>query len=47
MGIFQSLTDGLGLTNWGDQEGAMAQAQAQFAGLNLPELSPIELERIS
>ena len=46
MGIFQSLTDGLGLTNWGDQEGAMAQAQAQFAGLNLPELSPIELERM-
>ncbi len=46
MGLFQSLTDGLGLTNYGDQAHQMGLAQAQFAGLNLPELTPIELERM-
>lgn len=46
MGFFQSLTDGIGLTNYGDQAHQMGLAQAQFAGLNLPELTPIELERM-
>lgn len=46
MGIFQSLTDGIGLTSYGAQSEQMALAQAQFAGLNLPELSPIELQRL-
>ena len=46
MGIFQSLTDGLGIS---DFSGATREAElgaAQFAGMTIPELSPIELQRL-
>lgn len=46
MGLFQGLTDTIGLTSYGDAANQMAQGAAQFAGLNIPKLDPIELQRM-
>jgi len=46
MGIFQTVTDTLGITDYGGQSAQMGMAQAQFAGMEIPQLSPLELERL-
>jgi len=46
MGIFQSLTDGLGISDFGGAEEQARLGAAQFAGMTIPELSPIELQRL-
>jgi len=44
--FFQSLTDGLGITDFGGAEAEGRLGAAQFAGMTIPELSPIELQRL-
>jgi len=46
MGIFQSITDGLGITRFGEQEAAMGRGLAEFAGLGLPDIPDVELQRM-
>ena len=46
MGFFQSLTDGLGISDFGGAQEETALGAAEFAGMTIPELTPLELERL-
>jgi len=45
-GLFGSITDAFGITNWGGQEEAMQRAAEYFQGIQIPEQKLLELERL-
>jgi hypothetical protein len=46
MGLFTSVTDSIGLTNYGKSAAAVDQANALFAGLTPPEIQALGLESV-
>jgi len=46
MALFQSVTDFLGITEFEEQRRQMELAQQQFAGLEAPDIVPLELQRL-
>lgn len=46
MGLLESITDGLGFTNYSGQQAEVQRGAAQFAGLKAPTLTAPELQRL-
>jgi len=45
-GIFTSLSDGLGISSWGDAEAAIRRGAGYYDALTLPELKALELKQV-
>lgn len=46
MGLFTTITDFVGLTNYGAAQEAVENAQGYFAGLSAPDIGPLGLESV-